>query len=875
MELKSYQKTVIKDLSEYLEYLKKYKKAGTAFNNYWTDRIGEYNEITKTGMPPYQDILGDIPHVCLKVPTAGGKTFIACNAIKNVYNAYEQVKAKVVIWLVPSTVILDQTLKNLKNPEHPYRQKLDVLFEHRVEVHDKESLLTGKGFNPSCLVNQVNILVLSFDSLRAKKKEDRKIYQENSNLKSFSDYINNNQENVLEGTDETALINVIREVNPLVIVDESHNATSKLSVEMLQNLNPCFVLDLTATPRDTSNIISYVSAIELKKENMIKVPVILYNYQTKADLIANTIGLRNKLETVAKEQEKITGKYIRPIVLFQAQPKNSKDNETFEKVKKKLIDLGIPEEEIAIKTANINEIKNKDLMSKSCTIRYIITVNALKEGWDCPFAYILASLANKSSKVDVEQILGRVLRKPHVQKQHNDSLDISYVFTSSNQFNETLQSITKGLKIAGYSEKDYRVVEEPENIEVITSNAVDKGKQISIESTEISDDIQEEFMTVSKEEIIQSTKQSESSLQIDKIIEHGIRENKEFTKELELAKISTLPPEIEDKMKVYEIREEFRNDVENLLLPQFFEEIPKISLLENTEEVLVTKESLLEEFELNKYDTNINFDDVTVDIRKIDIEERSGEYLPTIARIDKRNKEYLRKLILNASPNKQIEQVTHSITQYIGNMYPICEKQIRSYTKRIVGDFSPEQINDFLDNQQDYTIKIKCKIHELSQKHQQERFEKQVKRDKIYTKENYKFKDYIQPTKILEGYGKTLYKVEDGNINKLENQIIEILENSDNIKWWHRNGERKDWFYINGYKNHYPDFITYTHTGRIIVIESKGDYLDGEDSKNKIKLGNQWDSEAGRKFKYFMVFEKNALEGAIILSELSQEINEL
>ena len=70
------------------------------------------------------------------------------------------------------------------------------------------------------------------------------------------------------------------------------------------------------------------------------------------------------------------------------------------------MDAGIPAEQIAIRTADVNELKNTDLMSPNCPIRYIITVNALKEGWDCPFAYILASLANKTSQVDVQQNLG-------------------------------------------------------------------------------------------------------------------------------------------------------------------------------------------------------------------------------------------------------------------------------------------------------------------------------------------------------------------------------------------------------------------------------------------------------------------------------------
>ena len=66
-------------------------------------------------------------------------------------------------------------------------------------------------------------------------------------------------------------------------------------------------------------------------------------------------------------------------------------------------------------------------MSKDCPVRFIITVNALKEGWDCPFAYILASLADKSSAVDVEQILGRVLRQPYVSKHQTQLLNLSFV----------------------------------------------------------------------------------------------------------------------------------------------------------------------------------------------------------------------------------------------------------------------------------------------------------------------------------------------------------------------------------------------------------------------------------------------------------------
>ncbi|MBF0574280.1 MAG: DEAD/DEAH box helicase family protein, partial [Desulfamplus sp.] len=460
MELKSYQYKVIENLEKYLEYYQQERSVDAAFNKYWEDQIGSYDPISGSGMRPYRATIPNSAQVCLKVPTAGGKTFIACNALKSIFNAFAQGVPKVVVWLVPWSNLLEQTKKSLSTPDHPYCQKLNSLFSHRVNVYDKSDLLQGANFNPSVVNEQVSILVLSFASLRikTKNKEDRKIYQDNGNLALFADLYKDDS-HILEGTDETALINVIRWLNPVVIVDESHNAESDLSVEMLRNLNPCFVLELTATPKESSNIISYVNALELKKHNMVKLPVIVYNHHDKNEVITSALELRNKLERLAKEEEELNaenGRYIRPIVLFQAQPKTDDDNTTFEKIKQALLELQIPEEQIKIKTANINELSEVDLLSKNCPVRYIITINALKEGWDCPFAYILASLANKSSAVDVEQILGRILRQPYVAQHKSKYLNLSYVFTSSSKFHETLNNIVAVLQKSGFSGKDYR-----------------------------------------------------------------------------------------------------------------------------------------------------------------------------------------------------------------------------------------------------------------------------------------------------------------------------------------------------------------------------------------------------------------------------------
>lgn len=126
---------------------------------------------------------------------------------------------------------------------------------------------------------------------------------------------------------------------------------------MLNNLNPSFVLDLTATPRKNSNIISYVDARELKKEHMVKLPVVVYNRTSRQSVIQDAIQLRGSIEREVIAAEVAGGQYIRPIVLFQAQPRTGDSSDTFDKIKAMLIDMGIPEAEIAVKTSNVDDLK--------------------------------------------------------------------------------------------------------------------------------------------------------------------------------------------------------------------------------------------------------------------------------------------------------------------------------------------------------------------------------------------------------------------------------------------------------------------------------------------------------------------------------------
>ena len=330
MELKSYQKEVIADLARYLELVVELQSPAKAYQAIWNEK----NVLVGFGgMPNYVNVLPGVPHVCAKVPTGGGKTYIAASSLRTIFDAMPQRRAKAVVWLVPSEAILTQTRKTLENPDHPYRQRLDVDFGGRVQVYSKEQALMGQNFTPSAVTEQLSLFVLSYDSFRTSKKEGRKAYQENGYLAEFAKWMDDPSV-LLADTDETALIQVIRYLNPVVIVDESPHATSDLSVEMLQNFNPSFVFDLTATPKKKSNIISFVDAARLKKANMVKLPVIVYNRKSQADVYGDAIAIRAKLEAQAKREKETSGRYIRPIVLFQAQPRNNADSTTYEKIKK-------------------------------------------------------------------------------------------------------------------------------------------------------------------------------------------------------------------------------------------------------------------------------------------------------------------------------------------------------------------------------------------------------------------------------------------------------------------------------------------------------------------------------------------------------------
>lgn len=879
MELKSYQKKVIADLTRYLELLNETKSDAAAFRLFWQEK-------SAPTLGLYQNVIPGVPNLCFKVPTGGGKTFIACNAVRPIFDALPATKTKAVVWLVPSDAILTQTAKSLKNPQHPYRQKIDVDFGGRVEVYTKQELLNGQNFNPTAVTEQLSVMVLSYDSFRGRGKEFLKAYQENSNLAEFAKVLGK-PDSPIEKADETALFQIINQLNPLVIVDESHHARSELSLEMLENFNPCFVLDLTATPKKESNIISYVDAVQLKNEHMVKLPVIVYNRDSQSEVLIDAIDLRNKLEEIASAEYAKTGKYIRPIALFQAQPKGKEDATTFEKLRDKLVDAGIPAEQIAIRTADVNELKNVELMSLSCPIRYIITVNALKEGWDCPFAYILASLANKTSQVDVEQILGRILRLPHTSQHTQSALNMSYVLTSSNDFNNTVAHIVKGLNSAGFSDKDYRIGEsaKPQVPEQPAEQITLPDQQGCPEMEPPLETAEDDFSGLDGKSIgaelerrREQAQTPETAPKADTMLDAAAEVEKAYTDAIQQTDndpmMDNLPWEVRDKVKSFQVNPQFREDIETLQIPQFFLKVEQ-SLFTDGSFELLDKEMLAEGFTLKGKAYDIDFAAADDEIREIDVREQDGG-LPKVFKMESAEQRYFKEWFNNLPPESRVRQCKEMMFNQLNKLNMVDAAELKAYIDRIVSDMDKAQLAAMEKAPLGYAAKIRAKIETLLESHYRENFERWLETERIVCKPYFRLRPSIHPATYTDIYARSLYAAEDGDMNKLEQKLIVELTALPNVRWWHRNIARQD-FAINGFIKHYPDILIMTQSGKLICAETKGEHLKNDDSREKIALGQAWRTAAGKNFRYYMVFEneENLLPGAVSMSQFIDTVKAL
>jgi len=417
-----------------------------------------------------------VPYVCLRLPTGGGKTLLAAHALGEIGGALLGTDRPVCLWITPSTTIRDQTLRALRRPHHPYRLALQDSISADVEVVTIEEALTTPR---TVQANAALVIVTTIQSYRICDERTgeelaatRRIYRDNGylqaafeNLPAWAREDLSRDEN---GLVSLSLANALRLRRPIVIMDEAHNARTLTSFESLARFGPSFVLELTATPeqrhepehptdpRFASNVLHAVSALELKNQGMIKLPVDLESRSEWLDVLAATVQRRNELETTADRAHQDVGlPFLRPIALIQAQKQSkTRETQTVEDVKAALIErLGVPVDEVRICTGPLDEIGETDLMETNCPVRYVITVDKLREGWDCPLAYVLGSIGNAATPTAVEQLIGRILRMPNANPTRVPALDRAYAFVLSDDVIRTaMQLRDRMVETCGFDE---------------------------------------------------------------------------------------------------------------------------------------------------------------------------------------------------------------------------------------------------------------------------------------------------------------------------------------------------------------------------------------------------------------------------------------
>ncbi|MDD9857422.1 MAG: DEAD/DEAH box helicase family protein, partial [Gammaproteobacteria bacterium] len=175
MLLKNYQRAALDQLERFL-YQTRLRGAAQAFAAVAAEDDNAYG---KTEYRPPHGI-ADCPHVCLRLPTGGGKTLLAALSIARVAG-YLQREFPVVLWMTPGDAIRKQTVEALKNPRHPYRAAIDNDFGGRVEVWDIEQ---WRDIRPTDMRERVCVVVGTIQALRISDTDQRKVYAHNENLEA-------------------------------------------------------------------------------------------------------------------------------------------------------------------------------------------------------------------------------------------------------------------------------------------------------------------------------------------------------------------------------------------------------------------------------------------------------------------------------------------------------------------------------------------------------------------------------------------------------------------------------------------------------------------------------------------------------------------
>lgn len=885
MKLKEYQRTALDELKGFLEATRS-KEIAEAY--------AASLESQKRFDEPYQALFGDAPAVCLRVPTGGGKTIMASHAIAIAGKALQDTDSPVALWLTPSDTIRTQTLEALANVRHPYRMALADYFGDRVQVCDLESLQT---ISPHDVGKSAIVIVATIQSLNISDTSKRNVYSFFEELAphfdGLPDHSTAGMEKVAEsdlevqpyltkrdiGRVKYSVANWLHLQNPLVIVDEAHNNRTDRFFKSIGRLNPSCIVELTATPVAGNNVLYHVGAQELKAEQMIKLPIVLAEHPTGwQDCIRDSIITRARLEVLAQQETQ----YIRPIILFQAMPKGGEA--TVDVVKTHLMEEeNISEDQIAIATGSQKELAGVDLFDPATPIRFVITVEALKEGWDCSFAYVLSSLQNVNSSKDVEQLLGRVLRMPYASERAVPDLNKAYAHIVSDNFASAASQLRdRMVQNMGFDRLETASLIIPK----ITEN---KDGQKSIKLPDCQIDLPKAPNTEHWPDSVKAAVKIHETSQGATLLIDGNTPS-DVVAQVEAFVVNTLPAK--DQAKARGQFEDHRAVTRAMQSPAeqgaTFSSIPQLCIDFDGHLEVVEKETLshlgdwslldqkvqLEGFSISEsvksFEIDVNGEKVKykmIDTRQLHLDDGESHVTEKelVRWLDAETRQsdigqaqlqvYLVKLVAHLTNDRRF-----SLLSLVRARFQLAQA--------IESEISRLRTNAMEKGFQARLFEMVVPPPEASQ-HYSFSFQSGQYPARNHYRGSYEFSKHFYPV-IHELNEKT----KDGRPAE-EFLCAQAIDAHAAVKHWVRNIERQPKFSFwlpTSTDYFYPDFVAELNDGRFLVVEYKGANLKtNDDSREKDQIGHQWEKASGGRCLFLMAVAKDD-EGRDVFKQIEAKL---
>lgn len=862
-ELKTYQKDALTVLVQFFQFCRSVPVPDAFHAVLATQNRGDER---------YHPVFADVPCVCLRIPTGGGKTVLAAHAVALAGKAVLDSDAPVALWLTPSDTIRTQTLNALSDARHPYRQALGQHFSDRVKICDLESLQT---ISPHDIGKSCVVVVATIQSFNVSDTAKRNVYSFFEELAPHFDNLpanfSNNLEKVTEadvqnqpyltnadiGRVKHSVANWLHLCQPVVIVDEAHNNRTDRFFKTLGRLNPCCVVELTATPVAGNNVLYHVSAQELKTEQMIKLPIVLAEHpEGWRECLRDAVLTRNSLEQTAQQETD----YIRPIVLVQAAPKNNEA--TVDVVHQHLIEQEkIPKNQIAVATGTLKELDGIDLFDDKCQIRYIITVEALKEGWDCSFAYVLASLQSVNSSKDVEQLLGRVMRMPYAKTRQQEELNKAYAHIVAENFAQAAATLKdRMVQNMGFDRLETATFFIPPptrgkndpRLKPVAPTIPDchievpQVPNIQHWPEEIKAAVQIRPTTQGATILLKGDMDSATLAQAEALISKPLPEKARLAVEKQF-----------DAHRA--VRLALRAPAQRGLI---FTPIPKLCLWQDNHFELVERETLSDLGDWDLLDYPVHLDGFTIreniDSFEIDVNEQHVKYRHIDAKLLKLN---------DVASHISKQDLVRRLEDEIRRPY-ISQIQLQAYLTKMLTHLIHDRgftltalVRARFQLAQAIVKEIeRSRQHAMNKGFQARLFDMAVPTVKEIAYSSFQFQPSQYPARQCYQGSYEFSKHYYPSIHDLREKTVageateeflcaQAIDAYPKVKQWVRNIERQEQFSFwlpTSTDYFYPDFIAELADGRVLAVEYKGEpYKTNDDSREKKQVGEQWEKSSG------------------------------